>query len=225
MANKCFIKRNGQWERLSPMKKVNGQWVRCPVYKKENGVWNRIDQQLVTKTYSISGYSDWTCCYIGSSSTDSTLSKKGTDPLPPRQGKYSTYYYFSPMSFKSLLSRVKGKNIVSARVWMKCDHSYYSTGLKTYISGTTISNTSIPSNINNSVFNNKRYSSDVHFSKGGSNYINLNSAAISDIKAGNITGFRPVACGGFKLTDYGYFNESGTTRPWLEIVYTEQVWE
>lgn len=221
MANKCFIKRNGQWERLSPMKKVNGQWQRCPVYKKENGVWNRIDQQLVDKYYAITGGLDWSYCYIGESSSDTSLYIKSTDPYNPRQGKYSSYYYYSPMSFKSTFDRVRNKDIMSIEITMNCEHSYYSTGLSTYISGYTGSNTSAPSSLTTSVFNNKRYSDDVKFSKGSTITFSLNSTAIEDIKSGAIHGFRPVSPSGWSLSDYGYF----ATNPTIRITYREQVWE
>lgn len=225
MASKLLKKTSSGTSPVSFYKKTSTGQIRCPVYIKTATGQQRLDQQLVTKTYVVSGYSDWTCCYIGSSSTDTVLSQKSTDPLLPRQGKYSSYYYFSPMSFKSLFAKVEGKNITSVKIRMKCDHSYNSTGLSTFISGTTITSTSEPSSISNSVFNNKRYSSDIHFDRDETLTITLNSTAISDIENGNITGLRPIASAGFSLTDYGYFNETGTTRPWVEITYTEQVWE
>ena len=224
MANRCFIKLNGQWVSLSPMIKRNGQWERCPVYIKENGVWNRIDQQLVTKTYKVSGYCDWNACYVGTSSSDSSL-HKNSDPYKIRQGKYSTYYYYSPISFKSIFDKVRGKNITKVTVELKNDHSYYSTGLNMYLSGMTSSINYEPSSITTSYFNSKKYSSNVFFSKGGTQIISLNSEAINDIKNNVLHGVTPKAVAGWSLNDYGYYSGSGSTRPYVEITYTEQVWE
>ena len=225
MASKLLKKTSSGTSPIKFYKKTSTGQVQCPVYRKTSSGMERLDQQLVEKSYTVSGYADWTYCYIGDSSSDKSLYAKSTDPTFPRQGKYSSYYYYSPMSFKSVLAKVKGKNIKSIKLKMKCTHSYYSAGLSTYISGTNITNTSAPSNITTSVFNNKRYSSDVSFSVDGTKTITLNSTAIADVKAGNITGFRPVASAGRSLTDYGYFSASGNSRPYIEITYVEEVWE
>ena len=225
MASKLLKKKSSGTSPIKFYKKTSTGQVQCPVYRKTSSGMERLDQQLVEKSYTVSGYADWTYCYIGDSSSDKSLYAKSTDPTFPRQGKYSSYYYYSPMSFKSVLAKVKGKNIKSIKLKMKCTHSYYSAGLSTYISGTNITNTSAPSNITTSVFNNKRYSSDVSFSVDGTKTITLNSTAIADVKAGNITGFRPVASAGWSLTDYGYFSASGNSRPYIEITYVEEVWE
>lgn len=225
MASKLFKKTSSGTSPIKFYKKTSTGLTQCPVYRKTSTGMERLDQQLITKEYTITGYADWTYCYMASSSSATSLSAKSTDPTYPRQGKYSSYYYYSPMSFKTTFAKVKGKNIKSVKLKMKCTHSYYSGGLDTYISGTTISNTSAPSNTTTSIFNNKKYSSNTHFDVDATKTISLNSTAIADIKAGNITGLRPVAVAGWGLTDYGYFSASGTSRPYVEIVYTEEVWE
>lgn len=225
MASKLLKKTSSGTSPIKFYKKTSTGQVQCPVYRKTSIGMERLDQQLIEKSYTITGYADWTYCYVGDSSSDSSLYAKSTDPTFPRQGKYSSYYYYSPMSFKTVLAKAKGKNIKSIKLKMKCTHAYYSAGLSTYISGTNITNTSAPSNITTSVFNNKRYSSDVSFSVDGTKTITLNSIAIADVKAGNITGFRPVAGAGWSLTDYGYFSASGNSRPYIEITYVEEVWE
>ena len=225
MASKLFKKTSSGTSPIKFYKKTSAGQVQCPVYRKTANGMERLDQELTEKTYTVSGYADWTHCYIGDSSSDTSLYAKSTDPTLPRQGKYSSYYYYSPMSFKTVLAKVKGKNIKSIKIKMKCEHAYYSGGLSTYISGTNITNSSAPNNITTSVFNNKKYSSDVSFSVDGTKTITLNSTAIADVKAGNITGFRPVASAGWSLTDYGYFSASGNSRPHIEITYVEEVGE
>lgn len=225
MASKLLKKTSSGTSPVVFYKKTSTGQVRCPVYRKTSTGIERLDQQLVTKTYTVTGYPDWLYTYIGDGASDTSLYKKSTDPLYPRQGAYSGMCYYSPISFKSTLAKVKGKNITKVELWLGCLHSYYSSGLSTYISGTTTTATSVPSSTTTSIFNNKRYSSNTAFTKGTNKYITLNNTAIADIKSGAITGFRPVSPSGWGLTDYGYFEGSGTNRPYVKITYTEEVWE
>ena len=227
MANKLFKKTSSGTSSIKFYKKTSTGQTQCPVYKKTSSGMERLDQQLVTKTYTVEGYCDWCCCYMGSSSSQSSLSKKGTDPIYPRHGRYSNYYYWSPISFETVFKKVRGKNITKVELKLHSLHSYYSTGMDVYVSGFgSLATTSTPSSVNSNIFNNARYSSDTHYAKSGeSKYITLNSTGINAVKNSQINGFRMIASGGWSLDDYGYFEGSGTNRPYIRITYTEQVWE
>ena len=227
MANKLFKKTSSGTSSIKFYKKTSAGQTQCPVYKKTSSGMERLDQQLVTKTYTVTGYCDWCCCYMGSSSTQSSLSKKGTDPIYPRHGKYSSYYYWSPMSFETTFKKVRGKNITKVELWLKSLHSYYSTGMDVYVSGFgSLSTTSTPSSINRSIFNEARYSSDSHYNKSGDKHaILLNTTGINAIKNSQINGLRMIGSAGWSLDDYGYFEGSGNDRPYIKVTYTEQVWE
>lgn len=227
MANKLFKKTSSGTSSIKFYKKTSTGQTQCPVYKKTSSGMERLDQQLVTKTHVVEGYCDWTCCYMGSSSSQSSLSKKGTDSIYPRHGKYSSYYYWSPISFENIFKKVRGKNITKVELWLKSLHSYYNTGMDVYVSGfRSLATTSTPSSISQNIFDNARYSSDTHYAKSGEGkYITLNQNGINAVKNNQINGFRMIASAGWALADYGYFEGSGNDRPYVRITYTEQVWE
>lgn len=224
MANKCYIKKNGSWTAFTPYKKVNGQWQRCPVYRKENGSWVRIDQQLVTKTTTVSGYADWCGSFRNSSGTGSASFSK--DDV--YQGKYSSYYYLGVMRFTELFTKAKAiGTITKATLKLKNNHAYYNGGLKTHICGAWAMPFSRPSSYSFSSTGSTAYASNISFAKNGSEHkaITLNSTAISDIQNGRIDGFKVLSPTGFDLNNYGYFDGTSSSRPWLELTVQYQVWE
>ena len=230
MANKCFIKRNGQWVSFSPMKKVNGQWQRCPVYKKENGVWNRIDQQLVTKTKVISGYAQWNGSFRNSSGSGvAEASYSGaSDKLRIYQGRYSSYHHLGVMCFTDLFNQARNTGTITKVVLkLKNNHAYYNSGLKTIISGAVGLPSSRPGSLSFGVSNGADYSGKISFAKNGSEHkaIALNSACCSAIQNNQINGFKLTSPTGFSLNDYGYFEGVNGNRPYIEITVQYQVWE
>lgn len=227
MANQCFIKRNGQWQAFTPMKKVNGQWQRCPVYKKVNGNWVRIDQQLVTKTKVISGYAQWNGSYRNSSGTG-VATLRSSNPDLVYQGAYSNYRHLGVMCFANLFAEARNTGTITNVVLrLKNNHAYYNSGLKTVVSGTAGLPASRPGTLSFGVSNGKDYSGKISFAKNGAEHkpITLNSACIDDIQNGRIDGFKLTSPTGFTLSDYGYFEGSSGSRPHIEITVQYQVWE
>ena len=97
------------------------------------------------------------------------------------------------------------------------NHSYYYSGLDTYICGASSLPATRPTSFSTDNVNETKLSDKIHFDKGGELTITLNSTAIDDIDYRNIDGFRLLSPTGNTVTDYGYFSGTGTTRPYIEI--------
>ena len=97
------------------------------------------------------------------------------------------------------------------------NHSYYYTGLDTYICGASSLPATRPTSFSTDNVDEIKLSDKINFSKGGTQIITLNNTAIQKIQNGSIDGFRLLSPTGNTVTDYGYFSGTGTTRPYIEI--------
>ena len=230
MANQCFIKRNGQWQAFTPMKKVNGQWQRCPVYKKIGGTWVRIDQQMVTRTVVIRGYAQWNGSYRNTSgSGNASLFNTSTGKyLSVYQGAYGGNKYLGVMCFADLFRQARERGTITNVVLkLKNNHAYWNGGLKTIISGAVGLPGSRPNSLSFGVSNGANYSGQVSFAKNGAEHkaITLNGDCIRAIQNGQINGFKLTSPTGYDLNNYGYFEGSSGSRPYIEITVQYQEWE
>ena len=100
------------------------------------------------------------------------------------------------------------------------NHSYYYTGLDTYICGASNLSTTRPTSFSTDNIDEIKLSDKINFSKGGTQTITLNNTAIQNIQNGIIDGFRLLSPTGNIVTDYGYFSGTGATRPYIEITVT-----
>lgn len=205
-ANNIYINVNG----AADWRKAKAVWVY------DGASWRK----GYSSTYTIEGYADWTGSYIFDSTSDTSGYLKSTNPQYVYQGKYDSYYYRNVMNFDTVMGKARGLNIIKAELWIKNLHSYYGSGLNTYITGGWASPSTRPSSYPLDRFGGTRYSNNENWAKNGpARYITLNSTCIDDIKNNRIDSLHCNAVAGWSLTDYGYFQGTGggSDTPYLKL--------
>lgn len=229
MANKLFKKTSSGLTPVKFYRKTSTGLVQNPVYRKTTTGMERIDQTLVTKTKVISGYAQWNGTFRNSSGSGTANNFGSSDSRNTLvyQGKYSPYCYLGVMCFTDLFKEARETGIITKVVLkLKNNHAYYNSGLKTYISGAWSLPSTRPSSYSFANTNTVRYCNDVSFAKNGAEHkaITLNTTAINAITNNQINGFRVVSPTGFDLNNYGYFEGSGSSRPYIEITVQYDEW-
>lgn len=229
MANKLFKKSSSGTSPVKMLKKTSTGQVQCPVYRKTATGMERIDQTLVTKTKVFSGYAQWNGSYRNSTGTGTAYSdySGADDRLRMYQGKYSSYHHLGLMCFKSIFKQVRdfGGEITKVTLKMKNLHSYYNAGLNTKVCGAINMPDSKPSSFSFSNAKSTSYDGTQHFDKGETRTLTLDDSVYNAIKKDEIDGFRLLSPTGFTLTDYGYFEGEGSSRPYIEITVKYEEWE
>ena len=227
-----YFKKSNSFGKVNIYKKTTSGMQLCPIYKKTASGMERIDLNngtddiIVTppsvspKIVVIKGYASW-CGSYRSSSTTGIFTDDFNDDRRDRiyQGYYPNLNYLGIISFKDIFEEVRSlKGVIkSVKLKLTNNHSYYYTGLDTYICGASSLPATRPTSFSTDNVNNTKLSDKIHFDKGGELTITLNSTAIDDIDYRNIDGFRLLSPTGNTVTDYGYFSGTGTTRPYIEI--------
>ena len=228
MANKLFVKTSSGTSPIKFYKKTSSGTSQCPVYIKTSTGQERLDQTLVTKTKVFSGYCDWACSFRNDSSSG-TFTDDYSDERDGyiHQGKYSDYYHLGVMSFYTIFKEVRdfGGEVTKVTLKLKNLHSYYGTGLDTKVCGAWNTTSKRPTTFSLSDVKSTSYCDTQYFDKGETRTLTLDENARTNIQNGEMTGFRLLSPTGFTLTDYGYFAGEGSSRPYIEITVSYQVYE
>lgn len=229
MANKLFKKTSSGTSPVKLFKKTSTGQIQCPVYRKTATGMERIDQTLVTKTKVFSGYAQWNGSYRNSTGTGTAYSdySGADDRLRMYQGKYSPYHHLGIMCFKNIFNQVRefGGEVTKVTLKMKNLHSYYGAGLDTKVCGAWNMPNTKPSSFKFDDVKSLSYCGTQHFDKGETRTLTLDENARSNIQTGTMDGFRLLSPTGFTLTDYGYFEGEGSSRPYIEITVKYEEWE
>ena len=229
MANRLFKKTSSGTSPIKFYRKTSTGQVQCPVYRKTSSGMERIDQTLVTKIKVFSGYAQWNGSFRNSTGNGTAQASysQAEDRLRIYQGKYSSYHHLGVMCFKNLFNEVKafGGEVTKVTLKLKNLHSYYGAGLGTKVCGAINMPNSRPSSFSFDNVYSTSYCGTVEFAKGGTKTIALDETARKNIQNGKIDGFRLLSPTGFSLTDYGYFEGEGSSRPHIEITVKYEVLE
>ena len=229
MANRLFKKTSSGTSPVKFYKKTSTGLTQCPVYRKTSNGMERIDQTLVTKTKVFSGYAQWNGSFRNSTGTGTAQASYSgaSDKLRMYQGRYSNYHHLGVMCFKNIFDQVRafGGEVTKVTLKLKNLHSYYGAGLETKVCGAWNMPSSRPTSFSFDNVKSTSYCGTVHFDKGATKTLTLDENARKNIQSGEMTGFRLLSPTGFNLTNYGYFEGEGTSRPYIEITVQYQEWE